>query len=137
MQNRLKVPKFNFRVKFDILKLYVLCLSSIKQFSMYNLVIYHAWNMFSNYFHYLSFAYILIRLFIWHSLLIFSYVQVKFGACYIMGQWGRAQNKINNAPTYFQELFQQFLFFFHNKIYLFIMIYALNTAYFLWRGNVS
>ena len=39
--------------------------------------------------------------------------QVKFGACYVTGEWEWVQNKTKNALIYFQELFfWQFLLFF-------------------------
>ena len=53
------------------------------------------------------------------------------------GSVGRVQNKIRNGLIYFEVPFWQNFFFFHNKICVFIRIYAVNMAYFLWGGHVS
>ena len=49
---------------------------------------------------------------------------------------GRVQNKIKNALIYCQVLFGAGFVVFHNKVCVFIMMYALNTAYF-YEGEMS
>ena len=49
---------------------------------------------------------------------IFS-VSLKFGACYITGQWG--QFRVNNATSYFRIFFGIFVVVFHQKVCAFII----------------
>ena len=52
------------------------------------------------------------------------------------GSVGRVQNKIKNTHI-FSGTFVAVFVVTHNKNFVFIMMYTLNTAYFLWVGNVS
>ena len=54
---------------------------------------------------------------------------IKFGTCYIMGQWGQVQKEIKDVSIFFQKLFLLFFII----IYVFIMMYILNLAYFMRR----
>ena len=71
-----------------------------------------------------------------HYIFIFFFRLSKVWNMLHHGSMRQVQNKINNALIYFQVLFSQILFFFIIK-FVFIIMYALNKAYFLRGGNVS
>ena len=63
------------------------------------------------------------KVFIWHCLFIFFSVLVKSEACYITGRWGASSwyNKRNLTLSQTLNILSSIVF--HNKIFIFIMIF--------------